>query len=445
MSDSGSTISADVVVIGAGAAGLIAARMLARAGLAVELLEARSRVGGRILTLPDAGGHPIELGAEFVHGRPKATLRLLEEAGSSIVPGPASHWSLRDGKLAPAEDVLQGVQQLVRQAEAVGEESSVAMFLSRFAGNESLRPAVEWARMMVEGFDAADPARASLKAIVEEWTGSEGAQRRPGRPAGGYGRLMETLADSVRSAGVRLRINTVVQAVSWKEDEVIVDASAERAPYRVRARRAVATLPVGVLQAAPGQPGAVRFSPGLESKQNALDHLIMGPVLRVVLTFREPFWETIAAGRYRDVAFFHAPGLEIPTFWTALPDRVPTLTAWVGGPSAGRLSEADDAEIVRTAVHCGETLFGAEARIQQHLIDAHLHNWQRDPFARGAYSYLAVGGLGARTALAGPLANTLFFAGEATSEQESGTVGGALAAGEAAAQAVLASLEKRAD
>src|SRR6185437_6343151 len=193
----------------------------------------------------------------------------------------------------------------------------------------------------------------------EEWTGSEGAQRRPGRPAGGYGRLLETLADSVRSAGVRLRINTVVQAVSWKEDEVIVDASAERAPYRVRARRAVATLPVGVLQAAPGQPGAVRFSPGLESKQNALDHLIMGPVLRVVLTFREPFWETIAAGRYRDVAFFHAPGLEIPTFWTALPDRVPILTAWTGGPSAARLSEADDAEIVQAAVRGAEMLFGA--------------------------------------------------------------------------------------
>jgi len=85
------------------------------------------------------------------------------------------------------------------------------------------------------------------------------------------------------------------------------------------------------------------------------------------------------------------------------------------------------------------------AQLRAELDGYHLFDWQRDPFARGAYSYLAVGGLGARTALAGPLANTLFFAGEATSEQESGTVGGALAAGEAAAQAVLASLEKRAD
>jgi len=445
MTDSESTISADVVVIGAGAAGLQAARTLAEAGLTVELLEARSRVGGRVLTLPDAGGYPIELGAEFVHGQPKATLRLLEQAGSSIVAGPASHWALRNGSLAPVEDVLLGVHQLMSQGEAIGEELSVAMFLSRFAGNESLRPAVEWARMLVEGFDAADPARASLRAIVEEWTGGEGAPRRPGRPAGGYGRLLDSLADSVRSAGARLRLNAVVHSVSWKEDEVIVEAGTEQAPYRVRARRAVATLPVGVLQAAPGQPGAVRFSPGLESKQKALDHLIMGSVVRVVLGFREPFWETIAAGRYRDVAFFHAPGLEFPTFWTALPDRVPILTAWVGGPSAERLSEADDAEIARVAVRSAETLFGAEARVQQHLLQAHFHNWQRDPFARGAYSYLAVGGLGAHTALAAPLANTLFFAGEATSDRESGTVGGALAAGDATAQAVLSSLGKRAD
>jgi monoamine oxidase len=445
MSDPESTSSADVVVIGAGAAGLAASRMLARAGLAVELLEARPRVGGRILTLPDAAGYPIELGAEFVHGQPEATLRLVEEAGSSIVPGPASHWSLRDGKLAPADDVLQGVQQLIRQAEGIGEELSVAMFLARFAGNESLRPAVDWARMLVEGFDAADPARASLKAIAEEWAGGDGAPRRPSRPAGGYGRLIQFLGDSVRSAGVRLRLDTVVRAVSWKDDEVIVEAGPESTPYRVRARRAVATLPVGVLQAAPGQPGAVRFTPGLESKQKALDHLIMGPVLRVVLRFREPFWETIAGGRYRDVAFFHAPGGEVPTFWTALPDRVPILTAWTGGPSAARLSEADDAEIVQAAVRGAEMLFGAEARVHQLLADAHMHNWQRDPFARGAYSYLAVGGLGAGAALAAPLANTLFFAGEATSEHESGTVGGALAAGEAAAQAVLTSLEKRAD
>ena len=109
------------------------------------------------------------------------------------------------------------------------------------------------------------------------------------------------------------------------------------------------------------------------------------------------------------------------------------------------MSEADDAEIVQAAVRGAEMLFGAEARIRELLAEAHTHNWQRDPFARGAYSYLAVGGLGARTALALPLANTLFFAGEATSERQSGTVGGALAAGEAAAEAVLTSLEKRAN
>jgi monoamine oxidase len=445
MTDADPAVSADVVVVGAGAAGLAAARTLARAGLSVELLEAQDRVGGRILSLPDVNGYPIELGAEFVHGRPAATLALAREAGSAIVEGAASHWELRDGKLEPAADVLHGVQRLIRQADGVGEELSVGVFLARFAREPTLGHAAEWARMMVEGFDAADPARASLKAIVEEWTSGEAAPRRQARPAGGYGRLIRHLADTAVSSGVRLRLGTAVEAVTWTQDDVRVAATAHGTPFPVRARRAVITLPLGVLQAPAGEPGTVRFTPGLESKRKALDRLLMGAVLRIVLRFSQPFWERIAGGRYRDVGFFHAPDCEVPTFWTALPDRVPILTAWTGGPSAAKLSDAGDPEIVRAALRGLGALFGRDVDLQSLLVQAHTHNWQHDPFARGAYSYLAVGGLGARTALSEPLANTLFLAGEATSENESGTVGGALAAGEAAGRAVLTSLEKRPD
>jgi monoamine oxidase len=444
MTDSQPHAAADVVIIGAGAAGLAAARALARAGLAVELLEAQARVGGRVLTLSDAGGFPLELGAEFVHGEPPETVTLAREAGSSIVKAPRSHWHLRDGTLVPADDVFQEVQQLMHQAESVGEELSVSVFLSRFGGGAGLARAVEWARMLVEGFDAADPARASLKAIVEEWTGGAGIQKSQGRPAGGYGRLIHHLAGSVESAGVRLRLGTVVQAVTWKPDEVVVDAIAGNTPYRVQARRAVVTLPLGVLQAAASESGAVRFTPALDSKHRPLGHLLMGPVLKIVLRLREPFWETLSAGRYRDASFFHATGYDVPTFWTALPERVPILTAWTGGPRAARLSAAHDAEIIRAALRGLEALFAGAVDVERLLVEAHIHNWQRDPFARGAYSYVAVGGLGARSALAAPVANTLFFAGEATDDAgESGTVAGALAAGEAAAHTVLVGLERR--
>jgi monoamine oxidase len=433
----------DVVIIGAGAAGLSAARALAQAGLSVELLEARDRVGGRILTVPDAGGYPLELGAEFVHGEPPVTLALAREAGASMVAAETSHWQLRDGGLAPADDVLEAAQRLMRRAESAGEDLSVNAFLARLAGDTSLGRAVEWARMIVEGFDAADPARASLKAITGEWTGGAGVRASQARPAGGYGRLISHLATVIAEGGVRLQLDTTVQAVSWNPDEVAVEAVRSGSPYRARARRAVVTLPLGVLQATVGEPGAVRFTPPLERKRRALDHLLMGPVLKVVLRFREAFWETVAGGRYRNAGFFHLTGYDVPTFWTALPERVPILTAWTGGPRAARLSTLDDAAIVQAALAGVEALFGGIA-VRDQLVEARTHNWQRDPFARGAYSYVTVGGMGAPAALAAPLVDTLFFAGEATDDAgELGTVAAALASGEAAARAVLASLEQR--
>src|SRR5512146_1671494 len=97
---SAETLTADVAVIGAGAAGLAASRRLAAAGRSVLLLEARHRVGGRIWSL----GGPIELGAEFVHGRPAATLALLREAGAGVVACTGDRWVVEDGRIERMND-----------------------------------------------------------------------------------------------------------------------------------------------------------------------------------------------------------------------------------------------------------------------------------------------------------------------------------------------------
>jgi monoamine oxidase len=156
-------------------------------------------------------------------------------------------------------------------------------------------------------------------------------------------------------------------------------------------------------------------------------------VLKVALQFRGPFWEEPDGGRYADASFFHAPGKVFPTFWTALPARAPLLNAWVGGPSAARLSERTDEEIIRQAMDCVRTVFpGRDA--EPELQAAYVHNWARDPYARGAYSYVAVGGGNAREVLATPLGGTLFFAGEAADTTgEAATVTGALRSGARAA------------
>jgi monoamine oxidase len=176
----------------------------------------------------------------------------------------------------------------------------------------------------------------------------------------------------------------------------------------------------------------------LTAKQRALSALATGPVIKALLKFRRPFWENLEDGRYRDAAFFHAPRAAFPTFWTMLPLRVPLLAAWAAGPAAARLSGFGEAEILRVALECLDEIFAGAVDSQSCFQGAYLHDWQADPFACGAYSYVVAGGGRARAELAKPLARRLFFAGEAAETGgESGTVAGALASGRRAARQVL--------
>jgi monoamine oxidase len=292
--------------------------------------------------------------------------------------------------------------------------------------------------MRVQGYDAADPARASARAIAEEWSAEGTASSGHFRPQGGYGALLAALAGGLRGSKVELRPQSVVRAVRWKRGAVEVEGTALGKTFRATARRAIVTLPLGVLQLPTRAPGAVRFTPPLTEKRPALEGLASGAVIKAALLFRTPFWEELDRARYRDVSFFHSPEAAFPTFWTALPERAPLLIAWAGGPNAARLSGAATPEIVRQAVTSLASVFGTRAGIKERLAAAWVHHWQQDPFARGAYSYVAVGGHGARRALAEPLRDTLFFAGEAADyEGEHGTVAGALQSGARAAREVL--------
>jgi monoamine oxidase len=297
--------------------------------------------------------------------------------------------------------------------------------------------------MRVQGYDAADPARASARAIAEEWSAEAAGSPGHFRPRGGYGALLDWLAAGLNGSRVELRLRSIVRAVRWKRGTVEVEGTVSKAEgrsekeevFRVTARRAIVTLPLGVLKLPPRAPGAVRFTPTLRAKRPALDGLESGAVIKAALLFRSAFWEEIDEGRYRGASFFHSPNAAFPTLWTALPERVPLLVAWAGGPKAARFARAAAPDIMRDAAASLDSIFGARGGIEDRLAAAWVHHWQQDPFARGAYSYVAVGGHGARRTLAEPLDDTLFFAGEAADyEGEHGTVAGALASGARAAR-----------
>lgn len=429
----------DVIVIGAGAAGLAAAAELARAGKSVLVLEARDRIGGRVWTRRARGlAVPVELGAEFIHGRPAAMFSLLREVGIPAVERVGGGWYVKGGKLEPTGDVFDEIRRELRKTGAPRTDVSFETFLALNLGHLSAR-ARAFARRRVEGYDAADPVRASARAIVEEWSGEDDAAAASHyRPHGGYGPLLEALATSLAGTQARLQLRTVVREVRWRRGKVEMEASRGGRLFRATASQAIITLPLGMLQLAPDALGAVRFTPALKEKRGALRGLAPSPVLKVALRFRTAFWDKVDRGRYANAAFLRSLDAPFPSFWTALPERAPLLIAWAGGPRALRLSGMPKRRIIQQAVLSLSSIFGKRPGIENQLEAAWVHDWQRDPYARGAYSYVTVGGAGARKALAAPLANTLYFAGEATDyESEHGTVAGALQSGARAARLLI--------
>lgn len=399
----------DVVVIGAGAAGLAAADALARAGRSVLVLEARNRIGGRCWTRRMPGlPVPVELGAEFIHGEAQSTLGLLARAGVPGVDSTRTQRFLERGRLREANAFVEAQRAVQHAALLKKRDLSFADFLAAKRLNPKTK---KLATMMVQGFDAADPARVSAREIAQEWgSGALGSSQM--RPQGGYGPLLESLLTKKYA----LKLNSIVREIRWRRGEVEIDG--------IRARQAIITLPLGVLQA-----GSVRFTPELSEKQAALRKLASGPVIRVALRFREAFWEERCPG----IAFFHSPEAPFPTFWTPLPMHAPLLTAWAGGPKAAHLSGLPEEQLVRHALASVRSVLGQVPKVEGTL----LQDWQADPYSRGGYSYVLVGGQGAREQLRKPLQKTLFFAGEATDADEAGTVAGALRSGERAAREVL--------
>ena len=438
-------MDADVIVIGGGAAGLAAARSLGRRSLRVILLEARTRVGGRVWERPTARAvTPAELGAEFIHGEAHETMALLREVGTAAVDTGGEDWTRAEsGALRRDRRDFVSAAGLFEGARSLSQDESVEQFLRRFQGNESLRETAASARAFVEGFEAADPAIASVRAIAREWL--SGADTTSARPLGGYRPIFEYLHGTCTAAGVTFCLATVVRRISWRRGNVAVDATeASGEPRTFRAKAAIVTLPAGVLRHS-GDQNSVRFEPELSAaKRDALRGIEMGHVVRVVLAFRSAFWERVENGRYRNGAFFRCPGQPFPAYWTQLPVRGELVVAWAGGPNATAMSDCSEPDLVERALDGFGTLFD-ELELARNEFDAGFsHDWSTDPFARGAYSYVAVGGDDARAALAAPSDATLFFAGEATStDGQGGTVNGALETGERAAAEAAASLRTK--
>jgi len=416
----------DVAVLGAGAAGLMAARELARRGLDVVVLEARARTGGRIWTRHVRGlPIPVELGAEFLHGDVPLTDRILRDAKSLTVAVTGDHLEVRNGRARTPRDFGHEIDRVLRHF--AGPDLSLDAFLAGNPGGRALARARTTTRWFVEGYHAAPAREISVQSIApgKGDSATEGAIR-TARAALGYDAVTDTLA-----RGLDVRLRHAVRSIRWSNRGVELAGTS----FRTHARAAIITVPIGVLP-------HVAIDPAPPQVARALAGLGMGAVARLVFAFRSPVWLASKALKGRTSAgFLHvADGGPFPVWWTVLPERVPMLVAWTGGPAARALSSRPFEEQKSIALSgLARALGTVPSKLAKEVSGAWTHDWQGDPYARGAYSYVRVGGEGAGKALARPVEKTLFFAGEATEPDRSGTVEGALASGLRAARQVLRS------
>lgn len=420
----------ETLIIGAGAAGLAAARAISEAGLPVAILEARDRIGGRIHTIrTEEGNLPIELGAEFVHGERNATWEVIRAAGLETHEVPDGHLQTGDGELREDQHFWNELDKVMSRIDPQRPDLDFESFLTQAEG---VSPRVkQLAREYVEGFHAAPANRISIQALAKaEQAAERDSATRQFRIASGYAAMLDWFEKQLVTYDVRVSHRTVVRKVRWRRHRVEVTAQTPDGPRTFQTARALFTLPLGVLKHQNG-PGTVAFEPRLKEKERAIAGLEMGAVVKVTFQFRSRFWPI------ENFGFLQAADECLPTWWTD--QRGPVLTGWAGGTRAERLLKAGPEKILTDAL----TTLGRAFRIQlpvlrKILAQSCMHNWSQDAFSGGAYSYTPVGMVEMPGVLAAPVEDTLFFAGEATDiEGEQGTVHAALASGCRAAREIL--------
>ena len=434
----------DVLIIGAGVAGLAAAAKLSNAGLRVLVLEARDRIGGRVLTVhPPDLGVAVELGAEFVHGRSPQIFDLIKSGGLEGAKIEGQTFCSNEQAIGRCDFWGRIEKVLEAMKKQASPQQSFDAFVKQLRDPDISEEDKRAACTYVRGFHAAHPEEISVQSLIE---GIEAEEKIDGdtqfRLPQGYDRLVSELEKKVDRARARVELGSEVKRVRWKSGSVEVEALRRGDRILLSAPRLLSTLPLGLLTEKEVE-NAVNFNPPLASKAAPISKLRVGHVVRVSMVFRRRFWaEMKAEGRsLRKMTFLFSRNPDFPTWWTVMPFEAPVLTAWAPADAAERLSALSNHEICERALRSLARVFHvSEEFCRQELLQPYTHNWQNDAYSKGAYSYVAAGGSDTQREFAKPINNTLFFAGEATnSEGHHGTVHGAIRSGYRAAEEVLGS------
>jgi len=364
--------NAAAIVIGAGAAGLAAAGVLARGGVDVTILEARNRVGGRIHTVDTLDGkYAIELGAEFVHGGNRRLWSLIKTAGLHTEKVTSKRCLIRQNLRELIEDMEIRIAQVMK---SIGPENT-GTFGEWLRQNETKVTKADrfLAARYVEGFHAAPLDRMSAQTLFRATQQPDEEQY---RIVGGYGQIITALQNEWPKERVALELNAPVRSLVWSTSDVRIMLS-DRIEWRARA--VVITVPLGVLQLPKENPRAIFFTSELSGKLKTVNSFGWGKVVRIVIQFCDSFWDDailpgdLRAHQGRDFGFVQSDISAFPIWWSLSP--APVLVGWSGGLDAEELINYTAERTFEEALGALCSLFGcAGTELSSRIVEWQTYN-----------------------------------------------------------------------
>ncbi|HEX8676130.1 MAG TPA: NAD(P)/FAD-dependent oxidoreductase, partial [Segetibacter sp.] len=365
------------------------------------------------------------------------TLDLLKEAAVDKHEITGDVWLVTEGRWNQENDFFENTELVIRHLRTLKEDISIAEFIRQFFAEDKYKNLRKSLASYIEGYYSGKTERSSAKAFLKEWLSEDEQQY---RPLGGYGEIINYLAENCIKRGTIINLSTVVKEIKWQKGYVEVT---DHFQNKFVTSKAIITVPLGVWLAAENTKGAILYSPSLQFKAEAAKQMGFGSAIKILLEFKNIFWEdeSIIHQSKTDTRNLQMvlSDMPIPTWWTQLPKHTPILTGWLSGTKAEEIKNEKDEVIIGQSLYSLSNIFNIDINaLTARLKFGKVFNWANDAYTLGSYSYSTGESKSARKILSEPIENTLFFAGEALYEgTETGTVEAALTNGLQVASAIL--------